>query len=63
MTKKERINNPKKAKQSSTYVLLKLLRLFKLLLERERRKRPSAKLGKLGEGLDPRETQRVKLLF
>lgn len=45
----------------STQVVLQLLALLYLRLERERRKRPPAELGKLGEGFDPGETQRVKL--
>lgn len=46
---------------SSSHIFLQLLRLLQQLFERERRKRPPAKLGKLGERLDPRQTQRVKL--
>lgn len=44
-----------------TQVFSQLLALFYLRLERERNKRPPAKLGKLGERLDPGETKRVKL--
>jgi len=45
----------------SAQVFLQLLALLYLRLERERGKRPPAKLGELGEGFDPGETEGVKL--
>jgi hypothetical protein len=44
-----------------THILFQLLCLLEQLLKGKRCKRPPAKFGKLGERLDPRQTQRVKL--
>ena len=49
--------NIARARSLLTQVLLELFRLLELLLEGEGRKRPTAKLGKLGERLDPCETE------
>jgi len=53
----------KNKRESLPHILLQLLRLLQLRLKRKRRERPPAKLGKLGEGLDPRQTERVQLHF
>lgn len=43
-----------------TQVILEILRLFQQSVEREWLKRPTSKLSKLGERLDPGETERVQ---
>ena len=41
-------------------VILQLFRLFYQSVERKGRKRPTVELCKLGEGLDPRQSERVQ---